>query len=62
MATIVKIKGLVPADKCKDIESTLNQITIDYTPWHGNQRLINYINLIKTAILEYNSRFNCLIS
>ena len=52
MATIVKIKGLVPADRYKDIESTLNQITIDHTPWHGNQRLINFINLIKTAMSE----------
>lgn len=52
MATIVKIKGLIPANQYKNIESTLNQITIDHTPWHGNQRLVNYINLIKTAMSE----------
>lgn len=52
MATIVKIKGLVPTNQYKNIESTLNQITIDHTPWHGNQRLVGYINLIKTAMSE----------
>lgn len=52
MATIVKIKGLVPTDQYKNIESTLNQITIDPTPWHGNQYLISYINLIKSAMSE----------
>lgn len=52
MATIAKIKGLLPSDQYKNIESTLNQITIDHTPWHSNQRLISYINLIKTAMSE----------
>lgn len=52
MATIVKIKGLVPANQHKDVEATLNQITIDHTPWHGNQHLLNYINLIKIAMSE----------
>lgn len=52
MATIVKIKGLVPADQYKNIETTLNQITIDHTPWHGNQRLISNINLIKSAMSD----------
>lgn len=52
LATIAKIKGLLPSDQYKEIESNLNQITIDYTPWHNNQQLIKHVNLIKSAMSE----------
>ena len=52
LATIAKIKGLLPQDQFKEIESTLNQITIDYTPWHNNQQLVKHVNLIKSAMSE----------
>ncbi len=52
LATIAKIKGLLPQDQFKEIESTLNQITIDYTPWHNNQQLVKHVNLIKSAMTE----------
>ncbi len=50
--TMVKVKGLIPADQIKDFELKSNQITIDNTPWFGNESLKLNIQVIKTAINE----------
>ncbi|VBB07761.1 Hypothetical protein LUCI_3026 [Lucifera butyrica] len=50
--TIAKVKGLVPAEQMRAIESKSSQIAIDHTPWFGNKSLRLKLEEIKTAISE----------
>lgn len=49
---IAKVKGLVPAEQVKDIESKSNQIDIDHTSWFENKTTKLYVLKIKIAIRE----------
>lgn len=53
--TLAKVKGLVPAEKMREIELKSNQIAIDLTSWIGNKKLQPNLEEIKRALNE--SRF-----
>lgn len=50
--TLAKVKGLVPAEKMRDIELKSNQINIDLTSWIGNKNLQPNLEEIKRALNE----------
>ncbi|VBB09214.1 Hypothetical protein LUCI_4501 [Lucifera butyrica] len=50
--TMAKVKGLVPAEQMRAIESKSSQIAIDHTPWFGNKHPSLKLEEIKTAISE----------
>ena len=49
---MAKVKGLVPAEKFRDIELKSNQITVDHTPWIGNKNRNLNLEVIRTALNE----------
>ncbi|EHI97760.1 hypothetical protein CDLVIII_1057 [Clostridium sp. DL-VIII] len=49
---IAKVKGLVPAEQIKDIESKSDQVAIDHSPWFENKTTKLYVQKIKIAIRE----------
>lgn len=49
---LAKIKSLIPADRAKDIELKANQLSVDLSPWMGNQNTQPYLETIKTALRE----------
>lgn len=53
--TLAKVKGLVPAEKMREIELKSSQIAIDLTSWIGNKKLQPNLEEIKRALNE--SRF-----
>lgn len=50
--TLAKVKGLVPAEKMREIELKSNQIAIDLTSWIGNKNLQPNLEEIKKALNE----------
>lgn len=50
--TLAKVKGLVPAEKMREIELKANQIAIDLTSWIGNKNLQPNLEEIKRALNE----------
>lgn len=48
--TLAKVKGLIPAEKFKEIELKSNQIIIDLAPWIGNKNLQPNLEKIKKAL------------
>jgi predicted DNA-binding transcriptional regulator YafY len=48
--TMAKVKGLIPLEQVQDIELKSNQMIVDHTPWHGNELVKSYVDLIKNAI------------
>lgn len=49
---LAKIKSFIPADRAKDIELKANQLSVDLSPWMGNQNTQPYLETIKTALRE----------
>ena len=47
---LAKIKSFIPADRAKDIELKANQLSVDLSPWMGNQNTQPYLETIKTAL------------
>lgn len=61
--TLAKVKGLMPAEKAREIELKSSQITIDLTSWPGNKTLKPNLEEIKRALndskilsFEYSDR------
>lgn len=50
--TLEKIKGLVPAKHCKDVEHASKQIYIDITPWSNNHETTEIFERTRSAIEE----------
>lgn len=50
--TLAKVKGLVPAEKMREIELKSNQIAIDLTSWIENKNLQPNLEEIKKALNE----------
>ncbi|WP_312941626.1 YafY family protein [Oscillibacter sp.] len=50
--TLAKVKIFTPADKEKDIELKANRICIDSSPWMSNRNILQYLEMIKTALQE----------
>lgn len=50
--TLLKVKGLLPAEQIKNIELKLKQISIDNTPWFSGKNLRLKIDNIRLAINE----------
>ena len=53
LATIAKIKGLIPKEQMRNIELKARQIVVDHSPWHGRRLMPNSFARIKSA-LELN--------
>lgn len=49
---LAKVRSFIPADKAKDIALKTNQISIDLSPWMGNEDVQTYFEMIKTALQE----------
>lgn len=49
---LAKVKSFIPAERVKEIELKVNQISIDLTPWMGNRNIQSYLKIIKTALQE----------
>lgn len=49
---LAKIKSFIPADRAKDIELKANQLSVNLSPWMGNQNTQPYLETIKTALRE----------
>lgn len=49
---LAKVKSFVPADRAKDINLKVNQISIDLSPWMGNSNIQPYFEIVKTALQE----------
>lgn len=50
--TLAKVKSFIPADRVKDIELKVNQISIDLNPWMGSRNIQPYLDIIKSALQE----------
>lgn len=49
---LAKVKSVIPADKAKDVELKVNQISIDLSPWMGNRNIQASFEMIKMALQE----------
>lgn len=49
---LAKVRSFIPAERAKDIELLTGQITIDLSPWSGNQAIQSNLEFIKTALQE----------
>ncbi len=49
---LAKVKSFIPADRAKEIEFKVNQISIDLSPWMGSTNLQPYLETVKTALQE----------
>lgn len=50
--TLAKVKSFIPADRVKDIELKVNQISIDLNPWMESSNIQPYLDIIKSALQE----------
>ena len=48
--TLAKVKSFIPTDRRNEIEIKMNQISIDVTPWMGNENIHTYMDTIKVAL------------
>lgn len=49
---LAKVRSFIPAERAKEIELLTGQITIDLSPWSGNQAIQPNLEFIKTALQE----------
>lgn len=49
---LAKVKSFIPAERAKDIELKVNQISIDLSQWIGNNNIQPYLEIIKSALQE----------
>lgn len=49
---LAKVKSVIPADKAKDVELKVNQISIELSPWMGNRNIQASFEMIKMALQE----------
>ncbi|MGL4346375.1 MAG: helix-turn-helix transcriptional regulator [Cellulosilyticaceae bacterium] len=47
-----KVRSFIPDERAKEIESRVNQIEIDFSPWMSNRQRQPYLEIIKTALKE----------
>ena len=50
---LAKVKSFIPAGKANDIETKINQICVDLSPWSGNKNIQPYLQMIKAALEDY---------
>lgn len=50
MNALTKVKSFIPAERAKEIELKVNQISIDLSPWIGYSNIQPYLDNIKTAL------------
>lgn len=48
--TLAKVRSFIPADRRKEIELKMNQISIDLTPWMGNENIRSCMETIKMSL------------
>lgn len=49
---LAKVKSFIPAERAKEIELKVNQISIDLSRWTGNCNIQSYLEIIKAALQE----------
>lgn len=49
---LAKVKSFIPAERAKEIELKVNQISIDLSSWTGNRNIQPYLEIIKAALQE----------
>ncbi len=49
---LAKVKSFIPAERAKEIELKVNQISIDLSRWTGNHNIQPYLEIIKAALQE----------
>ena len=47
---LIKLKGIIPGKKLKEIEKKTNRIIIDLTPWKNTNNVSSNLKIIKSAI------------
>lgn len=49
---LAKVKSFIPAEKAREIELKVNQISIDLSEWMGNSKIQPYLENIKAALQQ----------
>ena len=49
---LAKVRSFIPADRAKDVELKVNQLSIDWSPWAGNRNIEPFVETIQTALRE----------
>lgn len=49
---LAKVKSFIPAERAKEIELKVNQISIDLSRWTGNRNIQPYLEIIEAALQE----------
>lgn len=52
--TVAKIKNMIPNNRYQQIKKSVNQISIDYTPWFANNMDTYYLDELNSAIKSNN--------
>lgn len=49
---LAKVRRLIPQERVQEITAAANQISIDTSPWMGNDRIYTWFEVIKTAMQQ----------